>query len=154
MTAAIQHNSWATLRLIDFVRRLSPEQHALTVPGTYGPIYQTLGHLVGAEQYYIYRLTGERAETAPDAVDLDELERRVRWNADQLEALLRSGFDEGADTHPNPRDPRMPTMGEMLAQLLWHAAEHRAQVATTLGAHGIEPPDIAGWAFAARRPGQ
>ena len=50
-------------------------------------------HAAATIRHNIYRLTGERAETAHDAVDLDEVERRLRWNADQLEALLRSGFD-------------------------------------------------------------
>jgi hypothetical protein len=35
----------------------------------------------------------------------------------------------------------------LLAQALYHAGEHRAQVVAILGELGIKPPDLSGWAF-------
>jgi uncharacterized damage-inducible protein DinB len=151
LTEPLHHSTWATLRLTAFVRDLPPQQRAWSSPGTYGPIDQTLAHLVGAEQYYVFRLTGERPAvelTKRSEVDLDDLAERVRWCGARLDDLMERGFDENAPTHPHPPDRRMPTLGEMIAQLLWHGAEHRTQVTSTLGAHGIEPPDASGWAYA------
>ncbi len=151
----VRQGTWATLRLIAFVRDLRPEQRAWSAPGTYGSIEQTLGHIVGAEHYYLYRLTGEMpsAELKPaSTVDLADLEERVRWCSDRLERLCVQGFDQHAPTHRNPGDPRMPTMGGMVTQLLCHGTEHRAQIATILGAHGVESPDTSGWTYAEQHP--
>lgn len=154
LVGPLRHDTWATLRLIAFVHDLTAEQRIWTAPGTYGSIEQTLGHLVGAESYYVYRLTGERpvTELMPrPTVDLDDLAERVGWLSERLEQLCMRGFDHLALTHPNPGDRRMPTLGHMAAQLLWHGAEHRAQIATILGAHGIEPPDMSGWTYSEER---
>jgi uncharacterized damage-inducible protein DinB len=150
----LSHDAWATLRLIAFVRDLTTAQRAWATPGTYGAIDQTLGHIVGSEQYYVYRLTGERPAielTAEPVVDLDDLARRVEWCAARLEALCVRGFNPDGATRLNPSDSRMPTMAGMITQLLWHAAEHRSQIASTLGAYGVEAPDLSGWRYAAER---
>jgi uncharacterized damage-inducible protein DinB len=39
---AFAHHAWATTRLIDACLRLTPEQLATGVPGTYGSILETL----------------------------------------------------------------------------------------------------------------
>jgi uncharacterized damage-inducible protein DinB len=127
------------------------ELRAWTAPGTYGSIEQTLGHVIGSEHYYVYRLTGEAPSvelTPSTTVDLDDLAERIRWCADRLGRLCAKDFDQNAPTHQNPGDARSPTMGEMVTQLLWHGAEHRAQIATILGAHGVEAPDMSGWTYA------
>ena len=35
-----------------------------------------------------------------------------------------------------------------LAQFVHHGNDHRAQIATTLSAHGVEPPDLQVWPYA------
>ena len=35
----------------------------------------------------------------------------------------------------------------VLAQLVHHGNEHRTQATTILGSHGIDPPEISGWAY-------
>jgi uncharacterized damage-inducible protein DinB len=57
-----RHNLWANLRLLDACASLTDEQLDAGVPGTYGPIRDTLVHLVRAESGYVARLT----ETEPD----------------------------------------------------------------------------------------
>ncbi len=39
------------------------------------------------------------------------------------------------------------TVGVVLAQLVHHGNEHRTQATTILGASGIDPPEISGWAY-------
>jgi len=155
MLDLIRHDHWATLRLIEFVRGLSPEQRAWSAPGTYGSIELTLGHIVGAEQYYVFRLTGERPETElnEDTVaDLDDLVARVGWCSAHLARLCAQGFDPDAPTHVGSDDPRRPpSLGAMLAQLIHHANEHRAHIGTVLGVHGMEGPGVSGWGYSLTR---
>src|SRR3990172_5379360 len=57
---AFAHHAWATLRLIDACLALSAEQLGTAVPGTYGSLLQTGRHLVGADSWYLFTMTGER----------------------------------------------------------------------------------------------
>jgi uncharacterized damage-inducible protein DinB len=154
LLSPLRYDTWATLRLIAFVRGSPAELRTWTVPGTYGSIAQTLGHIVGSEHYYVYRLTGEgptvELKPAP-TVDLDDLAARVRWCADRLERLCASGFDPDAPAHQRARESDPPTMGEMVTRLTWHGTEHRSQVATILGAHGLDAPDLSRWTSASVR---
>jgi len=58
MTAALlrdafAHHLWATGRLIGACTALTPEQLNTPVPGTYGSIVATLGHLVYSDSWYL-----------------------------------------------------------------------------------------------------
>ncbi len=57
---AFGHHVWATLTLMDTCATLTPEQLDASVPGTYGPIIDTMRHLVGADAAYLFRLTDGR----------------------------------------------------------------------------------------------
>ena len=50
MIEPFRHNSWATLRLLDFCREIDPGLLDATARGTYGSIGETLAHLVGMEE--------------------------------------------------------------------------------------------------------
>ena len=128
-----RYNAWATRQLIDFCRKLSPQQRRVELAGVYGNAERTLVHLVSAEDFYAFLLTGERLQRLPlepDPVDFDELLRRLGRNA----SIFAS----------NGRTLRT---GMLLSQILSHCSEHRGQVRTILGANGIVPPDISAWAM-------
>jgi uncharacterized damage-inducible protein DinB len=55
-----RYHTWATLRLIDHCTGLPAEALRESAPGTYGPVLDTLVHLVAAEQRYLRRLPGEQ----------------------------------------------------------------------------------------------
>jgi uncharacterized damage-inducible protein DinB len=151
----LSYDTWATLRLIEFVRDQPSDRRTWTVPGTYGSIEQTLGHIVGSEHYYVYRLTGEAPTVelkAAPTVDLGDLVERVQWCAERLERFYAKGFDEDAPAHKNPRDSPSPTLGDIVTRLIWHGTEHRSQIATILGAHGVDVPDMCRWTSQARDP--
>ena len=83
---AFAHHGWATLRLIDACLALSPEQLGTAVAGTYGSIIETVRHLVAADSWYLFVMTGERtALTEADQMDLRELRaamegHRAAWS--------------------------------------------------------------------------
>jgi uncharacterized damage-inducible protein DinB len=145
---AVRHSCWANLELIAFCAKLPAEDLTWTVPGTFGTIHRTLQHTVGAEQGYLFRITGQeppRGMFKPDVlVGLDELADRERSVRDRAEALLSGPFDDAA-LHEG-RSAR--ASGRVIvAQLVHHGSDHRAHVGTILGAHGVEPPDLDVWAY-------
>jgi uncharacterized damage-inducible protein DinB len=147
----IQHSSWATVTLLGFCHRLSPEQLELSTPGTYGSVVATLEHLLRAEQAYLARLMGvepSNSSSAGSRPDIDELTARGQALAVRWAELLRSGLD-GQRRVRTIRGEQ--TVGVLIAQVLSHSCEHRAQVCTVLGAHGIAPPAIDAFAYGQQR---
>lgn len=148
---------WATRTLLEFCAALSPEQRQLTSPATYGAIDQTLAHAVGADEYYLYLLTGERParplEPNP-TVDFADLIARAERNAGLIERLSSSQRDTSALT-PVKRGEAPISVGMVLAQIVHHGNEHRAvRCARSLARTGSRHPmSAAGRMEGRRRPG-
>jgi uncharacterized damage-inducible protein DinB len=148
---AFGHHVWATLRIIDTCRALTPEQLRAEVPGTFGPIIATLRHLVGADASYLFVLSGgEHPEIDEDDMDLDELRAVMERNEPAWRALLARDLDpdaivvrrrdDGSESHA--------PLGIRLAQVIHHGTDHRSQVCTALTILGVQPPEIDAWDFA------
>jgi uncharacterized damage-inducible protein DinB len=149
---AFDHHVWASLRLFDTCLALTPEQLGTTVPGTYGSILDTMRHLVGADVWYLHRMSGQRYPTIDeDHTDLRELRAAMELNGTRWSELLATDIypdtmivthrDDGSETHA--------PMGIRLAQAVHHGTDHRSQVCTGLTMLGVEPPGIDLWHFGA-----
>lgn len=147
---ATRHNSWANLELLRFCRSLTSEQLAWTSPGTFGSIHATLQHIVDGEQGYLRGLTLEpppRGKLSDDVlVPLDDLIVREETNAERLELLLASERDPRRSILHTDRSSSNAAV--VTAQLIHHGSDHRAHVATILGAHAIVPPELGVWEYA------
>lgn len=143
----LRHNTWANGTLLDFCRALDPARLDDQAPGTYGTLYGTLQHLVSGEQWYVQLLTGELIGT--------EIRRAERRTLDELASIavalgaraLAIAASDDPDRAIPVDDDDHSTVGTVLAQLVHHGNEHRTQATTILGASGIEPPEISGWAY-------
>jgi len=144
----LRHNAWANKELLELCVRLDPATLALSVPGTYGTLQRTVQHIVGGEQFYILLLTGEVVGTPAG-------ERHTRTIAELLvtstltgaRAIAIAASDDADRPIKSDGDPTATTVGTVLAQLVNHANEHRAQAATILGAHGRETPVLSAWRY-------
>ena len=147
----IEHHIWANDTLYAFCESLTPEQLALSVPGTFGQVHKTLTHIAEAEQIYlsripdtgIERLLNDETTPLPPVAKLRAALRRTGTAWHQV-------IGRWPDDHPisyRRRDGRMEhrSVSFSVVQMLDHASEHRNHVRTILSAHGIEPPEIDGW---------
>jgi uncharacterized damage-inducible protein DinB len=146
LEAAFAHHVWATLRLIDACLDLSVEKLETSVPGTRGPMLETLRHLVHSDTFDLFVLTGDRA------FDIDEEHMTL---AEARVAMERNGVG-WAEYISRPLDPdeivheldksdgyqRWAPVGFRLAGVLDHGTDHRSQVSTALTSLGVEPPKI------------
>ena len=143
----LRHNTWANLTLLDFCREVDPAILDMTARGTYGTVYGTLQHLIGAQQWYVQLITGEllgeRIRRA-DRRSIDELIAVARATG---ERSLRIGESEDPDRRVDMNEGRASTVGVILAQLIHHGNEHRTQATTILGANSVQPPPISGWGY-------
>ena len=144
----LRHNTWATGALVDFCRALDPAKLDANALGTYGTLYGTLQHLVGAEQWYTQLLTGDvvgrRIRRTDPPHSLDEIATIAVATGARLLAVAAS--DDPARVIVT-NEPRQSTVGVVLAQVVHHGNEHRTQATTILGANDIEPPALSAWAY-------
>lgn len=142
----IAYDSWATEQLVEFCIGLSPEQLALTTPGTMGTVHATCVHLVGAKERYAAALRGtpppEDAVRETATTDLAHVLARARALGAWFDRYAGAAIDLDAiveRTGPGGAIQRVPT-DILLTQFLHHGNEHRAQLGSIFGANGIEPP--------------
>ena len=153
LVTIFRHNLWANRGLIDACAALDEAQLAATAIGTYGTIYDTLNHLVRAEQGYLYLLTGDspvarmRREDRPDLATLRENARLY----DEGLMAVAAGVTPSAMAHSVEEDGQwaLPA-GVVLTQAINHATEHRAHIMTILTQIGVKSPELDGWAFGDR----
>ncbi|MCK9486328.1 MAG: hypothetical protein M0R73_06455 [Dehalococcoidia bacterium] len=144
-----RQNEWATLRLLETCRTLTPEQLEASAEGTYGSIRRTLLHIVGGEPSYITRIGGRyegpaiRYEPFPG---FDALAEATRHAADGFIDRAQAALDQSW-TFTTPEGETIDAE-VVLVQALNHAAEHRAQICTILTTLGLEPPALDGWTWA------
>ncbi len=146
---AFAHHCWATLRLLDACAGLTAEQIETAVPGTYGPILDTLRHLVEADSLYLAWLTGDERHLLDGGLSVQDLKGAMERNRAAWTEVLASDRDtemmvQDVDEAGYRRDA---SVGLRLAQALHHGSDHRSQVCTALTLLGVEPPQIDLWDF-------
>jgi len=147
---AFEHNIWANNVVLDVCIALTPEQQGSPVPGTYGSILDTMRHVVSADDWYLYVLTGGTREMIDErSMSLEELRPVLDEQATAWAALLaeRRDPEEMVIAHRKDGTEGHAPLGIRLAQVVHHGTDHRSQICTGLTGLGIEPPDIDVWAF-------
>lgn len=146
-----RHNLWANMLLLDTCEKLTEEQLGLTGPGTYGPVRDTLTHLVGAELRYVSRLRNQGPDLTVSEKDgypgMEALRAGARKSGEALIEIagqvqpgtILKGVWRG--------EPYKLPEYIVLLQAINHATEHRMHIVGILNQHGISTPDLDGWAY-------
>ena len=147
-----KHNLWANLRLLDLCAGLNDEQLDAAAPGTYGRVRDTLVHIFAAEERYVKLFTGSQPEhplrESEGFPGIEELRERARRSGEALievagrfrsSRILRGKWRSG--------EPYTLRAVVPMVQAINHATEHRAHIVTVLSQHGVQPPDLDGWAY-------
>jgi uncharacterized damage-inducible protein DinB len=153
----LRYHTWSNARLLSFCGELDDGVLDGTAPATYGTIRSTLAHRVGAEGAFLLLLTGEQPDPPlspgdPHPPFADLVSRAERSGAALQAAAARLAPDQVLRIRRRGEEIDFPA-GALLAQALYHAGEHRAQVVAILHQRGIRPPDLSGWAFGGDRSG-
>lgn len=142
----IAYNNWANQSLIEYLATLPLATLDLATPGVYGTVRETLAHMLTSELNYQRNLglapLRERVKQ-PEHADLDLLQAMAKDSATVAESL--ASISEPQRMIALSDGER--AAGTIVAQLVTHAAEHRAHIGTILGAHGIQLPELDAWGF-------
>jgi uncharacterized damage-inducible protein DinB len=148
---AFAHHAWATIRLIDLCENLPPQDLRHAVPGTRGPIIETLAHIVDDDTWSVDVLEERSLIEAEEAgLDLGALRGAMRRNAERWSSFLsRSPDPDARVTEVDPADGfrRVAPVGMRLAAVLQHGSDHRSQICTALTTLDVPPPAIDVWTF-------
>ena len=146
------HNGWANRRTVRFLQDLDPASLHWSLPGgMFGTIMETLAHMIDSEGGYLLDLGATDREPWPlgEPADLATWLTRV----DLAESLWDAWLARGPADFESPREFNADdgsfevVTGLFVAQALTHSAEHRGQIGSILGAHGVEPPSFSSWGF-------
>ena len=150
LTTLFCHNLWANLQLLEQCAGLTSEQLDATISGTFGSIRDTLEHIALAEQSYLSRIgTGQRYYHPEDAspMTISDMEESIRKTGlGMIEWAQKVQVDDNVliDWDGTPREVPKTII---LAQVINHATEHRAQVMVILTQLGIQPPNLDSWSY-------
>ena len=146
------YHFWATETLIEHLGRLPAGRLDASVPGTYGSMIDTLTHMIDADSRYLLRLRDPSPPLADDrvGVPLGQLSsempgHRERWDRalSELEAGTLHATIRGREDYPDTD----PAEAMLLLQAIHHGNDHRTQICSTLGALGLDMPDMDGWDY-------
>ena len=139
------HHLWATERLLEHCRALSPEQLALTAPGTFGSIIDTLDHLVSSDRSYLAGVTENQRKTPLNAGGPEPLLEHLARSREGWFAYLDSEPD--FDAMVDRSSGKYPAW-VLVLQAIHHGNDHRTHAGTVLLRHGLEPEEIDVWGYA------
>src|SRR5262245_50179163 len=143
--AAFAHNTWATVRVIDACSDLGAEDLQTNVPGTRGPIIDTVRHIVFAEAVDLEIGTGDPADEALELATLPELREKAEQLGEGWSRFLSRPLDPDEmvrEVDDTDGYERTAPLAFRLAGTLNHGTDHRSQICTALTTLGVEPPKI------------
>ena len=146
MEVLYDYGYWANKKLFQLISRLTPEQFAQPVAGSYGSIRNTLVHALSAEWGWLDRCGGQERGPRLSPDNYPTVESLVEaWN--KVEGYVRDFLSRLKDedlardiefTLGGPEKHSMQ-LGYMMQHGAIHGIHHRAQVALLLRMLGYEP---------------
>lgn len=145
------YNFWATARILNAIEDLSDDDYTAVVPGiSFGSLRATLVHMLAAEVLWRQRcLEGLSPTALLSEADLPALlDLQQRWPFEELK--FRAALDRQTDETLAQTVHYRTTGGREFAQPRWqilahlvnHSTQHRAEAAVILSALGRSPGDV------------
>lgn len=145
------YNYWANGLILDAAGRLTAEQYTAPVPGlSMGSLRGTLVHTLAAEHVWRLRLMDDQSPTSIlSEDDLPAFDSLRRFWVEE-EAVMRAGLPRLTGEvlarrlayRTTAGTPMEETTWHLLAHLINHGTQHRAEAAVALTAFGRSPGDV------------
>ena len=151
----ILYNNWANQQVLQACQNLREDQLEAAIPGAYGTIRETLGHIIRAEAYYLKLLTGSYPqprfnwEAPPGLTELAAYATQI--GAALVEMAQRVRPTDQAVEEDNGNEFRYHALAVFI-QIINHGIEHRTNITTILNQGLQKPPDVDGWGYLNAHP--
>jgi uncharacterized damage-inducible protein DinB len=151
----MRYNIWANLQVLAVCKALSESQPVGKIPGAYGSIRETFGHLLSAEADYINRITGNRPQAPFKWEDGPTVDDMAAFAVQVGEAFLDvvQRIPPTQIVHEEENGLTLDYQARQLyMQVINHGIEHRTNVTTLLSNLGIAVPEIDHWGYMFAHP--
>jgi len=149
ITELYSYNEWANKKLLEAVNHLEAEELSRDLSSSYKSIRDTLVHIIGAEELWLSRWTGEQGRTLLNSDDfLTYTSLSIRWEAlrNQMDSFLMSLSEVDLVEEISYKNLKGISYSlELWKQMLHvtnHSSYHRGQVATMLRQLKKQPPTL------------
>jgi uncharacterized damage-inducible protein DinB len=150
LVALYKYNDWANRRILTATAKLTPDQFLAETGLSWGSVRDVLVHTLGAEWIWRMRLQHGAAPTEMmKPIDFPTYDALVkRWWQEQVE--LTAYVAGLLDDEVNRPVLYRTTKGQVYEAVLWqilahvvnHGTQHRAEVGHVLTSYGCSPGDI------------
>ncbi len=144
------YNRWANQRVLARAAELTEEECTRQLPGlSMGSIAGVLAHQLGTEMIWLARCRGESPAAVPSWMDFTSFDALVsRWQEQEAaQSRFLDSLDDAAVTSPvTYRTTRgeefSQPLGYLMAHVVNHGTQFRAEAAVGLTALGHSPGDL------------
>lgn len=146
----LAYNAWANRRVLAAAAQVSPEQFTASYPLSHGSLRGALVHVLGAEVVWRLRCQeGISPAALPAETEFPTLEAlQTAWQAEMqaMQAYIAS-LDEAAvgglvEYKTTKGVPYRNVLWQLLAHVVNHGTQFRAEAAVALSAYGQSPGDL------------
>ena len=149
MQALYEYNEWANNHILEAASGLSEEELGRQTGASYGSVRGNLVHTVGAQIVWLKRWTGEKSEAlslVTGQPDADAIRRAYEISHQGLREYVRSLSEQDLERVVSYVDSRGVArerpLWQLLAHVVNHGTQHRAETAMALTAMGRSPGDL------------
>ena len=144
------YNRWANARVIKACRPLSPEHMTAPAPVSFGSMLGTMAHILSAESIWRLRLQDGISPTQKiTEADFPGLEALIaKWQDEEqamqgfVEGLDETGLNRWVDYKTTSGEPQGSTVWKVLAHVVNHGTQFRAEAGAALASLGHSPGDL------------
>lgn len=140
ITPSLKHMAWSNQKIFHEISLLPKEIYDLRANAGEWPIGKILSHFISAAEWYCFLLTNRPWGEVPlitNKHDLSEM-RSLLGELDNILVDASKGEDGIVTFIGDNGDGQKTSRSIVLSQAVTHTAEHKAQLATILCAHGFD----------------
>ncbi|MEM7124704.1 MAG: DinB family protein [Chloroflexota bacterium] len=146
----IEYNRWANQQLLTICMNLDDKMLTVNIPGTYGSILETFGHLLRAEAGFLQRIHGTSPQPDLQWNEGPNLEQMATFAEQVAEAFMET-IQHVAPTE-NVREENDTWRFDYQARLIfmsqvYHGIAHRTDITTFLNNQGVALPELDVWGY-------
>ncbi|MCB0033260.1 MAG: hypothetical protein KDE51_04550 [Anaerolineales bacterium] len=146
----VRYDHWATQQLLTLCMNLNEALLSADIPGTYGSILKTFGHLLRAQAEFLERIHGSGTQLT------------LKWEENQTLTQMGAFADQLGEAFLNTIQHVSPTKNVHEENDIWsfdyharlifmsqiyHGIAHRSDITTFLNNHGVVLPELDVWAY-------
>ena len=151
----VRYNQWANQQLLALCMTLNEDLLATKIPGGYGSIRETFGHLLQAETGFLKRIHGAGPQPAFEWEESPSLAQLATFAAQVGEAFLDTiqrvpptqNVHEAGDGWTFDYQARLIFMS-----LVYHGVAHRTDMTTFLNSRGVAVQELDVWGYQSAEP--